>query len=288
MSMIKIITCFCSLFLFVESFASIKVTELYENINFPPTEKVRILVEVPNEPHLVFAKIEKRGNEKTSTLKLLSEMEDVGKEMGADAFVLERKVQRFTDGSYLIKSDVIKYTSSIKALVDQGFVLNYTPVGFKAGVESDFVSFVLGGMGFTVWAGKSRWAGQFSYFRSDIPESFWKDGFIDPMIHSGIELSASYFFNSGLKGIYASAGIGQIKGKVGHEAELIQGKFTKNYFLLGIGYKRFVYSFFYIQSRVAGCLNFGGDKSFTVGSQLAEIGLISPLLSISVGYQFSF
>ncbi len=274
--------------IFSSGFAKIKVINLYENINFPQTDKVRILVEEPREPHLVFAKIEKRGDTKTSTLKILSEMEDYGKQMGADAFVLERKVKRFPDGSFLIKSNVIKFTSSIKTLVENGYVLNYTPVGLKGGLESDVVPLALNGMRISIWAGKARWTGRLSYYFMHIPDNFWKDGFDDPNISSGIEISASYFIKSGFRGWYGSTGFGQIKGEVGHTAETVKGKFTKSYVLLGIGYKYYLLPFLYMNGKAAGQFNFGGDKAFSVGNQLAEVTAVSPQLSVSFGYEFVF
>ncbi len=269
----------------ISAHASIKVKRLYEDIQFPPTESVKILVNKPAEAHLIFAEIEKTGNENTSTLEILSEMEAEGIKLGADAFVLERKVQRFPDGTFIIKSHAVKYVSSIKTLVDKGFVLNMKPGGWHLGTQMDVLPLFLKGVHISAWAGIERIRGQIGFYTMDIPGFYWKDGFQDGRIVTGLEFTGTYFLQKRYTGLHGYLGISQIKGQIGHEEESETGTFKTWNLLFGIGYQRPLRGSFYINTKMAGQFLLSGGDQFQVGTRPAQLQSFSPSVSISFGYQ---
>ena len=276
---ISILTAGCS---------SFKMVLVEKSVNFPRTDKVTILMKDPEAPNVVIAIMETKGGNKKSLLEALVEMERSAKEIGADALVakmyrnrsrLKNKKDEFT-----LRGTAIKYTSSIKDLVQGNVSWKGQSERLTFGCHFNLLPFILKGHDASIWLGKGHMRVRAGTYALNTPAAFWNDNFSNAKIEMAQELSVDYFFFHGFQGFYISNGINYYRGSVGHEKESVRGYHYNYSYVLGVGYNLSISKHFSVSTKAFGNLILYGDRQFMVGTRPAYLDAMAPGFSIGIGW----
>jgi hypothetical protein len=154
------------------------------------------------------------------------------------------------------------------------------------GFEIDVVPYITGGYYASVWVGfkelKQRVRPVAS--RVNIPGFLYNDTFSRNTINS-YGIFTDYFFKPGFEKYWIATGIEYWDGEIEDNFKNT-GKYNEWVFTLGFGYVWNFHKNFYLTPWIAGNIRIAGDEEIIVGEVLHIISLVTPELSLKIGWHF--
>jgi len=272
-------------------------------VKFPPTDNVDLLLENPEEPYVQITTIESRGDLKSSLQDLFVNIKTKGQEVGADAIMPTRELEPSNNQqsfeAYIVdyqtisgtrvpilRGYAIKYRSTIQKLKEQGIEVEIINQTISLGVQTDIVPTVLSGFGLTGWIGHNDYRLRMGFHTHSIPDFILMPDYEMGKINQAFFINADYFFKSGFRGTFVSAGATFWKGSMNHALETSTGEFGSFLLSMGMGYTLPLFKGTYITSMLGGQFIVGGDSKVDVGNRTANFYRVAPALSFELGWQY--
>lgn len=276
----------------------------FKSIKFPPTSKVDFLEKEPDEPFIFVALIELKGGSRTSLRELFIDMIKQAKRIGADAIIPAKNVDEnsASDSLYksflagrqkvkgvkvpIIKGNAIKYISSVKKLIENGFDIKHQKKPFALGLQLDMLPYILNGGNASFWIGKNSLRLKGNISGLNIPKAFLNYGYENGKIETAYGLFIDYFIHEDFKGFWISNGFEYWEASLGHILETGRGSQKNIVYSLGVGYSRQITKHFYVSTQIAGKLIVNGKWEIKVGTRTGHFHRASPCLALEFGWQY--
>ncbi|MCP4439527.1 MAG: hypothetical protein GY810_11345 [Aureispira sp.] len=153
------------------------------------------------------------------------------------------------------------------------------------GIEQDVLPYILSGFIVTGWAGIKKTRIRASYAHANSPKFFRKKN-IDFEQTRATGLNVEFFFKSEFEGFWVGPGLGYWWNRVKNDAEVQVRDFSSVVLSVGGGYNWFIWKGLYISPWVAGHFRLTGNKGFEMGGELYKPMLITPEVSLKIGWCF--
>ena len=153
------------------------------------------------------------------------------------------------------------------------------------GIEQDVLPYFLKGFIGTVWVGQNKTRVRFAYAHATSPDLFLPDGLTNNQTRA-FGFGMEQFFKPDFKGFWLGPNIGYWHQFI-TESETGTVKKWESFILsVGAGYNWYVYKGLYLSPWLAAHFRVSGNKEFMVGSTPYTPWLVTPEVSIKIGYRF--
>lgn len=153
------------------------------------------------------------------------------------------------------------------------------------GLEQDVLPYVLSGFIITGWAGIKKTRLRLSYAHANSPKFFRKKN-IDFEQTRATGLNVEFFFKPEFEGFWVGPGLGYWWNTVKNEETGQVRDFTSAVVSVGGGYNWFIWKGLYISPWLAAHFRLSGNKGFEMGGELYKPMLITPEISLKIGWCF--
>jgi len=157
------------------------------------------------------------------------------------------------------------------------------PAGFTGGVEADVLPFLTGGYYMAVWGGYRHVRYRIVLTEVNTPQFLLPEKFSNNEIEA-YALIADYFFRRGFRGCWIGTGLEWWKGQIDTRDASATGHYTAYLYTIGGGYVWNIYRGFYLSPWAGAHLKIGGDHSAHVGSLDYTPPLLTPEISLKIGW----
>ena len=154
------------------------------------------------------------------------------------------------------------------------------------GFEIDLIPYITGGYHASVWLGfrESKQRLRPVIAKVNIPEFLNDDG-IEKNTIQVYAIMTDYFFKPGLEKFWIATGIEYWDGKMTNSLAQTS-QYDEWIFTVGVGYVWNFWNNFYIDPWISGHIRIAGDENVQVGEDNFKIALITPDVSLKIGWHF--
>jgi hypothetical protein len=299
MNIIKIISIFI-LYMFVNNCAQTSIVMLDESLNFEPSENVRIIEYIPEEPFVIIAKLETRGTVGQSIPTLLTQMRNEAKVIGADAIIpIEEKhikqqqgimYNPWLGGYQSIGGGNVPVISSYAIIFEKSIKNRTSHVVRKRNIEMggsfNLLPLTLAGVGISGWVGKDRYRITFDHYNLNTPASMLRDGFIDGKVEEANSIGLDYFYSGRLSGVYFGGGIQFADYSVGHENTFERGSWGSVSLNGSLGYLYNISNSIFLDTKITVNASLAEEEAIYVGNYefVPDTGSLYGLVGIGIKF----
>jgi hypothetical protein len=156
---------------------------------------------------------------------------------------------------------------------------------FSGGVEADVLPYVTGGYYMSVWGGYRHVRYRVILTDVNTPQFMLPAGFTNNQIEV-YALITDWFFQRGFRGFWIGTGVEWWKGQIDTRDKSARGHYDTYMYTIGGGYVWNIYRNFYINPWAGGHLQIGGDGKVHVGTEVFSPPLLTPEMSLKLGWHF--
>ncbi len=159
------------------------------------------------------------------------------------------------------------------------------PSVFTGGMEVDALPFITGGYYLSVWGGYRHFRYRVVLTEVKTPSFLISKEFSDNRVEV-YALITDYFFQPGFRGFWIGTGLEWWKGEIFARDKSAKGEYSNYLYTLGGGYVWKFYRNFYLNPWAGAHLRVGGDTKADVGIRQFHPALVTPEMSLKLGWNF--